>query len=134
MIALGYHEGAFVFGRRNPDPRSGYNIGTFQIGGLDSTPESSMRKYLDCLHAGADMVNLSHEDAENLPAAQKDLLTHFGYIQSQRGGAETFAKLYDPSLSREETITLMHRDIQGGIRAIGEHVWTLTQPSQPPMV
>jgi hypothetical protein len=32
MVALGYHEGGLKFGRQNPDPASGYNIGTFQIG------------------------------------------------------------------------------------------------------
>lgn len=52
MIALAYHEGGLVFGRQNPDPASGFNIGTFQIGGTGSTKESSLSKYESCLQAG----------------------------------------------------------------------------------
>lgn len=129
MIALAYHEGGLVFGRQNPDPASGYNIGTFQIGGAGSTPETSMRKYHDCLACGASMAGISADAALGLPPGQRDLLAHMGYIESQRGGAETFAKLFDPNLGYNETVRLMHNTIQGGIRAIGEHVWSLTQPT-----
>lgn len=51
MIALAYHEGGLHFGRQNPDPASGFNIGTFQIGGTGSTKESSLNKYESCLQA-----------------------------------------------------------------------------------
>ena len=37
-IALALHEGRLHVGRENADPASGYNIGTFQIGGAGSTP------------------------------------------------------------------------------------------------
>jgi hypothetical protein len=133
MIALGFHEGGLVFGRQNDDPRSGFNIGTFQIGGVDSTPASSMAKYQKCLARGASMAGISASAAMDLPLGQRDLLAHFGYIESERHGSATFEKLFDPNLGYGETVTLMHKTIQGGIRAIGEHVWSLTQPSNKPM-
>jgi len=126
MIALAYHEGGLVFGRQNPDPASGFNIGTFQIGWSNSTRESSLNKYEDCLQAWIKLawqksMTVDYERLKNDPA-QRDLMTHLGYIQSQRGGAETFARLRDPSLMDNEVIDLMHHDIQWGIRAIGESV------------
>lgn len=117
MIALGYHEGGLKFGRQNPDPRSGYNIGTFQMGGLGSTRQSSLKKYAKNFEEGVKLakqygitkippLNLMQSDA------QKDLLAHLGYIQSERFGESTFAKLRNPNLSTESTIYLMHRTIQ----------------------
>jgi hypothetical protein len=44
--------------------------------------------------------------------AQRDLIAHLGYIQSQRGGLETFSELRDPNLSDDRIIRLMHHDIQ----------------------
>gem|GEM_PF-6949375 len=56
-------------------------------------------------------MTVDYERLKNDPA-QRDLMTHLGYIQSQRGGAETFARLRDPSLMDNEVIDLMHHDIQ----------------------
>lgn len=123
MITLAYHEGGLLFGRQNKDPASGFNIGTFQIGWRDSTPESSLNKYESCLQtwiklAGTKSVSVDYEAIKNDPA-QRDLLTHLGYIQLQRGGERTFDKLKDPNLSDGEVMKLMSDEIQVGIDAIG---------------
>ncbi len=126
MITLAYHEGWLHFGRQNPDPASGFNIGTFQIGGRNSTPESSMHKYERCLHswvllAWQKNIPINYEMLKN-DAAQRDLLAHLWYIQLERRGSETFGKLRDGNLSESEVVNLMHHDIQWGIEAIGRSV------------
>ncbi len=93
MVALWYHEGWLMFWRQNPDPASGYNIGTFQIGWSGSTPETSMKKYQDCFRAGIELakqygINTSM-DALSDPG-QRDLMTHLWYINIQRGWENTF--------------------------------------------
>ncbi len=125
MIALWYHEGWLKFGRQNPDPASGYNYGTFQIGGSNSTPESSLLKYNQCLEAWINLakwygISTSPESITDL--AQKDLIAHLGYIDSQRWGNNTFTKLRDGSLSDGEVVDLMSNKIQWGISAIWKSV------------
>lgn len=61
---------------------------------------------------------MDYEAIKNDPA-QRDLLTHLGYIQLQRGGERTFDKLKDPNLSDGEVMKLMSDEIQVGIDAIG---------------
>ncbi|MDD2486943.1 MAG: hypothetical protein PHS92_01050 [Candidatus Gracilibacteria bacterium] len=126
MIALAKHEGGFKFGRRNPDPASGFNIGTFQIGGSGSNESDSLKKFNNCLDIGVKMAEENKIDVDfaSLDNAQKDLLAHLGYIQEYRGGKDkgTFEKLKDPNLSDSEVIKLMSREIQGGIPAIGKSV------------
>lgn len=126
MIALAYHEGGLVFGRQNLDPASGFNIGTFQIGWTNSTRESSMNKYESCLQgwirlAWQKNIAVDYKTIKDDPA-QRDLITHLWYIQFQRGGDQTFARLRDSSLSDGEIVSLMHHDIQWGIPAIGHSV------------
>lgn len=125
MIALGYHEGWLKFGRQNPDPASGYNYWTFQIGWSKSTPESSMRKYEECMRAGIALAKRNGIDVSMetiVDPGQKDLITHLGYIDSQRGWANTFAMLRDKNLSDWELIHLMSTKIQGWIDAIWKSV------------
>lgn len=116
MIALGYHEGKLKFGRANPDPRSGFNIGTFQIGGSKTSRKDSEKKYENCFNAG---VKLAEKNGITkippfsiIEAGQRDLIAHLGYIESQRGGESTFDKLRDPNLPEKQVVTLMHRKIQ----------------------
>lgn len=125
MIALGYHEGWLKFGRQNADPASGYNYGTFQIGWSNSTPESSLRKYEQCMKSGITLAKQYGIDASMesiVDAGQKDLMTHLGYIESQRGWSNTFAMLKDPNLSDGELVHLMSTKIQGWIDAIWKSV------------
>ena len=125
MIALGYHEGWLKFGRQNPDPASWFNIGTFQIWGSRTSKEDSLKKYEDCMNAGIRLAKSYWIDIDYTTLSdpgQKDLITHLGYIQSQRGGSSTFEKLRDPNLSENALVTLMHKKIQGWIPAIWESV------------
>lgn len=80
MIVLANHEGKLKFGRQNKDPNSGHNVGTFQIGGLDSTADISLEKYKSCLQAGMELarkkgISINPELVKNNPA-QLDLLAH----------------------------------------------------------
>lgn len=129
-IALGKHEGGLVFGRKNKDPKSGSNLGTFQIGGWNTTFEISEKKYNDCLTAGLQMYKkIFKKDllASTLSIAHKDLISHIGYIESQRGGERTFKKLGDSSLTDAALVKLMSTTIQGGINAIGNDVVKMTK-------
>lgn len=130
MIALGKHEGGLLFGRQNPDPASGYNIGTFQIGGAKSGPSESMSKYNSCLRSGIsyyEKILGRTPDISKFTAADKDVIAHVGYIFSQRGGEGTLKMLADAKLTDEQLVILMHYKIQGGIRAIGEDVLAMTR-------
>lgn len=129
-IALGKHEGNLKFGRRNKDPRSGSNIGTFQIGGAGTTFADTEKKYNSCLEAGASLYKKYFNqsiDTSSLSWAQKDLMCHLGYINAQRGGEKTFKKLASNTLSDAQLIYLMSTTIQGGINAIGHDVVQMTR-------
>ena len=135
MVALGKHEGGLLFGRTNKDPASGMNRGTFQIGGVASTTESTKSKYDAMLANGAKIYEKTFGeklDTKDLNHADKDLIAHIGYIEGRslayEGSPEgLFQKLADPKLSDNELITLMHRKIQGGIPAIGQDVVAMTR-------
>lgn len=130
MVALGYHEGWLKFGRGfstgwDIDPSSWRNLWTFQIGGRGSTYEDSLKKYQNCTDEWiklAKQYGISIDYDALSDAGQRDLITHFWYIQSQRGGSSTFDKLRDSSLSEREVITLMHDKIQWWIPAIWKSV------------
>lgn len=127
MIALGYHEGGLKFGRQNPDPSSGFNIWTFQIGWSWTSREDSIKKYESCMNAGIRLAKQYWIDIDYFTLSdpgQRDLISHLWYIESQRWGMRTFDKLRDASLSEDALITLMHYKIQWWIRAIWESVVT----------
>ena len=125
MIALWFHEGWLQFWRQNPDPASGFNIWTFQIGGSWSTPEISLRKYNSCLQSWIELarkhwINIVWTSVDD--PRQKDLMTHLWYIEMQRWWASTFTQLWDPNLSNWAVVRLMSTTIQWGIDAIGKSV------------
>lgn len=130
MIALWYHEWGLIFWRRNRDPKSWFNIWTFQIWWSWSTEASSLKKYNECLTKWKQMaiekwINTDCIDIDldnNNINAQKDLLTHLWYIQSQRKWEETFAQLRNPNLSDQKVIELMSKTIQWWVSAIWESV------------
>jgi hypothetical protein len=127
MVALWEHEWWLKFGRQNPDPASGFNIWTFQIGGSGTSREDSLQKYESCLNAGIRLaknywINIDYSALSD--PGQKDLMAHLGYIDSQRWGSQTFAQLRDPNLSEDALVILMHNKIQWWIRAIWESVVT----------
>lgn len=135
MIALGKHEGALLFGRTNPDPASGSNRGTFQIGGVASTAETTKSKYDTMLALGAKIYQETlgeTVDTAKLNNADKDLIAHIGYIQErsnmfEKNPTAIFAKLGDPKLADSELVSLMHYKIQGGIADIGQNVLAMTR-------
>jgi peptidoglycan hydrolase-like protein with peptidoglycan-binding domain len=127
FLALGRHEGGLAFGRENLDPASGFNIGTFQIGGAETSRADSQAKYERNLNVGIQMYqNLVGKtiDRNSLTAADRDALAHVGYIQSERNPAygNLFAELGNRNLSDAQVVRLMSTKIQGGIDAIGEDV------------
>lgn len=125
-IALGHHEGKLQFGRENRDPSSGYNFGTYQIGGVGSTRPESLAKYQRNLEAGIQLYQRQTSDQvdrSRLTTADKDVLCHLGFIESERrshGG--TIQRLADPNLSEAEVARLMSHGIQGGEPGIGRDV------------
>lgn len=126
MVALWWHEGRLDFWRQNPDPASGFNIGTFQIGGSKTSKSDSLAKYKDCYDAWVKLAKKHGIEAPPMylarDPAQRDLLAHLGYIQSQRWWKATFDKLTNPNLTDKQVIALMSTKIQGGISAIGKSV------------
>ncbi|MDX2096334.1 MAG: peptidoglycan-binding protein [Leptolyngbyaceae cyanobacterium bins.59] len=140
QIALARHEGQLRFGRENLDPASGYNFGTYQIGGLDTNRSDSLKKYNKNLEVGLQIyTSLTGKklDLSALSQADKDAMCHVGYIYSERQRSyngdyykydpgrpkgDIFRDLGNPSLPQNQAIELMSSGIQGGIRAIGEDV------------
>ncbi|EKE26402.1 MAG: hypothetical protein ACD_4C00303G0001 [uncultured bacterium (gcode 4)] len=131
MIALAYHEGWFKFGRRNMDPKSWFNIWTFQIWGAWSNEQSSLEKYNKCLNIWTRMAEEMKIDVDfaSLTNAQKDLIAHMWYIKSDRWWDATFEKLKDPNLNYEQTIELMSKKIQWWIKAIWKSVYAQLENS-----
>lgn len=135
MIALGKHEGQLLFGRTNPDPASGSNRGTFQIGGIDSTSASTKSKYDAMLAKGAAMyTKLLGEplDTSSLNNADKDIIAHMGHIEDRsnmqtKSPTKLFEELSSSTISDEALVSLMHKKIQGGIRAVGTEVLAMTR-------
>ena len=139
QLALGLHEGRLDFGRENPDPKSGYNFGTFQIGGAESTRQTSQERYNRLINRGiANYEELTGEtiDRARLTPADKDIFSHIGHLEERSTfpvvngfySNETgiFRDLADPSLDGAELRRFMSRTVQGGILDIGESVdrWT----------
>lgn len=126
MVALAFHEWWFKFWRRNPDPSSGFNIWTFQIWWSWSTEADSLRKYNNCLSYWVNMAEEKWIDVNfaDLSNAQKDLLAHMWYIQTQRWWEETFEKLRNPNLNYSEVVELMSKKIQWWIKDIGRSVYS----------
>lgn len=139
MLALGMHEGGLNFGRINPDPASGNNVGTFQIGGRDSTPDQSQGKYARSLDEGiATYERLTGDtvDREQLSPADRDVLAHIGYMRDRTQEAfnpplandQLLIDVGSADVQGEDLVRLMHREVQGGIRPIGESVRDWTTP------
>ncbi|OLP16151.1 hypothetical protein BST81_22370 [Leptolyngbya sp. 'hensonii'] len=142
-IALARHEGGLRFGRENPDPASGYNFGTFQIGGLDTTASESRAKYDRNLQAGLKLYQQltgKTVDPATLTLADRDIICHLGYIYTERQRSYNgeyyanapgrppeaiFRDLGNPALPVNQAVELMSSGIQGGIRDIGEDVYRM---------
>lgn len=138
-LALGLHEGRLEFGRENRDPASGYNFGTFQIGGADSTRAESQARYNRLVDRGiANYEELTGEsvDRGQLTPADRDIFSHIGHLEERSTfrafyGNETgiFQDLADPALDGAQLQRFMSRTVQGGILAIGESVDRWTDPA-----
>lgn len=124
MIALWYHEWGLKFNRQNKDPRSGFNIGTFQIGWARSNRAVSLKKYNRCFAKWVELAAEFWIDASKCPKTwwQADLMTHLWYIDWQRWWESTFQQLANPNLNDKQVVHLMSRKIQGWISAIGKSV------------
>ncbi|WP_218082506.1 peptidoglycan-binding protein [Anthocerotibacter panamensis] len=136
-LALGLHEGSLNFGRRNEDPASGFNYGTFQIGGAGTTSETSRTRYNSLVERGInayEAISSQRVDRSHLTVADRDIFAHIGHIEERstfRRGNETglFRELANPNLQGENLVRFESTDIQGGIRDIGVDVQRLTGPN-----
>lgn len=140
MIALGRHEGGLDFGRQNPDPSSGYNVGTFQIGGKDSTRAESEARFERMLDRGIEVYETQlggpAVDRDALTHADRDALAHVGYMVDRTSAAfrtplpeyDILERMADPDVQGRDLIRLVHNDVQGGIPEIGERVAAMTDP------
>ncbi len=154
MIALAKHEGWFVFWRRNKDPKSWFNIWTFQIWWSWSTEADSLKKYNNCFNLWEKLAeeNDIPVDFAVMDNAQKDLLAHLWYINEYRWWKKdktewwkkdevtTFDMLKDPNLTDSEVVHLMSTRIQWGIDAIwlsvvaqlnnaSVQIWKMAEPN-----
>ena len=136
-LALALHEGGLHVGRENADPASGYNIGTFQIGGARSTPEVTRDRYDGLVGDGISLyerISGQSVDAETLSAADRDVFAHVGHIVEKGRISPTstpdrhFELLADPSLQGDALARFMSREIQVGVPDIGRAVVRFTDP------
>lgn len=136
-IALALHEGRLHVGIENADPRSGYNNGTFQIGGAGSTPAETRARYDGLVGDGVALYErLSGESVDRgaLGPGDLDVFAHVGHVQEKGAISATstpdrhFERLADPSLQGDALARFMSREIQVGIAAIGEAVVANTDP------
>lgn len=146
-MALAAHEGGFNWFRKNADPKSGHNTGTFQIGGAGTTPQESLSIYNGKVTAGIkyyEKISGTSVSESNLTDADRDVFSHIGHLLERESIFSTknksyiawlqknpdwknkpgsiFAMLCDKSLSDDNVQTLMSTIIQGGIDAIGKDV------------
>ena len=136
-IALALHEGRLHVGIENADPASGYNNGTFQIGGAGSTEAETRERYNTLVDDGIGLYErLSGEtvDRSTLLQGDLDVFAHIGHIQEKGAISATstpdrhFERLADPSLQGDALAAFMSDEIQVGIAAIGESVVANTDP------
>lgn len=136
-IALALHEGRLHVGRENADPASGYNIGTFQIGGAGSTPGTTRERYDGLVADGItryERISGASVDRDALSPADLDVFAHLGHIAEKGRISATstedrhFERLADPALQGDALARFMSREIQVGIPAIGEAVVAYTDP------
>ena len=136
-VALALHEGRLHVGIENADPESGYNNGTFQIGGRGSTEAETRQRYNTLVGDGIALYErLSGEsvDRDALLQGDRDVFAHIGHIQEKGRISATstpdhhFERLADPSLQGDALARFMSREVQVGIPAIGEAVVAYTDP------
>ena len=136
-VALGLHEGRLNVGRENADPSSGYNIGTFQIGGRDSTPDVTRERYEGLVGDGVALYErLSGQavDRDALSAADRDVFAHIGHVQEKGAISATsspddmFSRLADASLRGDALAAFVSDEVQVGDSAIGRAVVRDTDP------
>ena len=136
FLAMGLHEGQLHAGRGNPDPASGYNLGTFQLGGRGTTPDVTAANQDRLLaHGLSFLAARGHSvDASSLTLMDRDVITHVGYLADRARGAfrsplaedQLIRELGDASIQGEALVHLVHHRVQGGVRDIGVNVarWT----------
>ena len=139
MIALGQHEGSLNFGRRNADPASGSNIGTFQVGGAGTTAAQTQVRYDALLARGIREVEAlggPRADARTLSPADRDIFAHIGHMTDRaanvyrRPADDLLRQMSNPDVRGEDLVTLVHNRVQGGIRDIGTDVVRMTDREQ----
>ena len=138
MVALGLHEGQLHAGRTNPDPSSGYNNGTFQLGGKNTTPEVTAANQERLFESGVDFLSRQgfRVDRDAVTRMDRDVIVHVGYLAERTGNAfstplpedQLIRDLGDASITGDALVQLVHNDIQGGIEAIGISVRDWTDP------
>ena len=132
MAAMGLHEGQLHAGRANPDPARGYNGGTFQLGGANSTLESTAANQQALFESGVDFLSRQgfEVDRDAVTLMDRDIIVHIGYMAERTGNAfedplpedQLIRDLGDATITGDALVRLVHNDIQGGIRDIGVSV------------
>ena len=138
MAALGLHEGQLHAGRANPDPSRGYNGGTFQIGGIGSTPTSTAANQAELFESGVGFLHRQgfEVDRDAVTQMDRDIIVHVGYMADRTRRAfntplpedQLIRDMGDAAITGEGLVHLVHNDVQGGIRDIGDTVRDWTAP------
>ena len=139
MVTMGLHEGQLHAGRENPDPVSGYNKGTFQLGGRDTTVETTRGNYEHLLDRGTRfLAGRGHMvDTGALTVADRDIITHIGYLTERADTAfvrdpietdQLIREMGDADITGDALERLISDRVQGGYDRIGEDVRDWTDP------